>query len=79
MRTCLLIAIVVAGCTGGPSGYYVANVYQDGSGNLSVQKCAISGENGFPEPGQCHVEAVGPAPRVADGTSRPVVEQLMTQ
>lgn len=78
MRTLLITCLVLAACS--PEGYYVANVYEDGSGNLSVQKCAISSNNGDPDPSDCSVEPVGPAPRVAPthtpGTPRALIELL---
>ena len=49
-----LFVACIAGCS--PDGYYVADVYQDAAGHLTVKKCAIS--NGYPDPTSCHVEAV---------------------
>lgn len=62
MHIVLVTCLALAACS--PDGYYVANVYEDGSGNLSVQKCAIS-NNDYPDPSECSIEPVGPAPRVA--------------
>jgi hypothetical protein len=55
----IILVVLVAAC--GNEGYYVANVYQDGSGTLSVEKCAIS-VNGKPDPTDCYIEPVGAPP-----------------
>jgi hypothetical protein len=58
MRNLIVLAIVAA-C--GDNGYYVANVYQDATGKLSVQKCVISSGD-KPDPTECFIEAVGAPP-----------------
>ncbi|HUJ59297.1 MAG TPA: hypothetical protein VLX92_12415 [Kofleriaceae bacterium] len=74
MRGLLVVAMLgVFGCTT-TDGYYVADVYQDGSGNLSVRKCAIQsgGKGDSPDPGDCFVVAVAPPPsRVAPPPATP--------
>jgi hypothetical protein len=63
MRKAIVVAFLAA-C--GHDGYYVANVYQDATGKLSVQKCAISSAD-KPEPYDCFNEAVAAPPT---GTAR---------
>ncbi|HEY1552475.1 MAG TPA: hypothetical protein VGG28_31825 [Kofleriaceae bacterium] len=61
MKHLLLLAALAAGCA--PTGYYVANVYQDPSGTI-VQRCAIDGgsHGDKPDPANCKFERVGPPP-----------------
>jgi hypothetical protein len=67
MRPLVALALL-ASC--GSRGYYVADLFQDGSGNLVMRKCAID-ENDHLQPDDCFDTPVATQTRVTP-TTKPV-------